>query len=272
VVTSQTVRGWRKGLGIALIASGCQFSDSSTGAETDTDDASSGTAGSSATATADPSGDSQPTSESQGSGPTSDTDAGGETSTDSDASSTTGPACEPFSVWVWAAQVPDDATTLVKTAAGELPPVEGERVTFLRARFSAEGAATIPFEVPCEDAVTVWGLTWDALGDDVSNADAYLAGIDVAPRAIEDEGMRWEYGCDHADAGWQWNRLRDTAEACEGMDAYAPVLEVGEHALHLANPEIISDEPEFNFTGLAAIVVTNDPAFDPLAEYDPNAE
>ncbi len=181
-------------------------------------------------------------------------------------STTTGPACEPFALWIWAGDVPEEDTTFQLTQAVDLPDFEDEPVDFLRTTVAGEGTAAFTFEVPCTDAVQIWALTWDAAGDDVSNADAYTVGVDVDPG----EGQRWEYGCDNADREWRWYRVRETGKACDDGGELEPVLEAGMHHLQVSNEEPVSDEPMFNFTGITAVVVTNDPDLDPLDTYDPS--
>lgn len=264
MVISRFVRMWSRWLPAALIVSGCQFASAGDGADTDTDGTEAGSGETGMTSNVEPTTDPTDASESD---PDSDTTAtsGPAGSTGAAEGSTGVAACEPFALWLWAEDVAERDTTFEHREADDLPFFEDEPVIFLRTRTAGEGTAAFRFEMPCTDAVQLWALTWDALGDDVSNADAYTVGIDERPG----EGVQWEYGCDNEERAWRWYRIRDTGNACDADGELAPALEAGEHHVQMSNMEPVSGQPMFNFTGVAAVVVTNDPDFDPIATFDP---
>ena len=264
MVISRFVRVWFAGVCAALFAAGCQFESSGGTADTDTD-------GTSSESSAGPTGGGPGTSGNPSSdGTTSDDDD--DTTAVSDpgsTSETTGvEACDPFTLWLWAEDVPDDATTLIKTPAGELPPIDEEPVIFLRAAQGGQGAAAFAFEMPCTARVRATGLVWDA-AEGIDNADGYLVGVDMDEATLETEGVFWHYGCETTRRGWSWQQLSDDGETCKGPGPIELTLEAGPHRLQIANRERVNNMPMFNFTGIAAVVITNDPSFDPHTEYDP---
>lgn len=150
-----------------------------------------------------------------------------------------------------------------------LPPLDGAPVTFLRATTSFEGYATFDFDVPCDDVVSIYGLAYDTDGTSPANADAFTFAIDVDPAGPAD--LRWEYGCDNSTKGqqWNWHQVRDTGLACTPGDLATP-LSMGAHTVSFLNAEISNNNPQFNFSGLAAIAITNDPTYLPNDDYEPN--
>lgn len=271
MVISHSVKNGLNTVLIALAASGCLFSAEAEDTDgdtegTDTEAAETGAmtsspASSSTTSTSDPS-----TSTSDPSTSTSDP-----ATTDGSSSSTStgsGAACDPFAEWVWAVDVPDEDTTFVKTDANILPLIEGEPVVFLRSVMANQGTAALSFDIPCTDEAIFWALTWDS-GEGVDNADAYRFGLDQSTEEVTEEGGRWEYGCDNNAIRWAWYRIRETGFECDPDGELEVMLEEGEHHLQINNAEPVSGNPQFNFTGIAALVVTNDPDFDPSTEYDP---
>lgn len=276
MVISRIVRNGLKWVLLPVLVSGCQFSSGSGDTDTDTDTEGADTESAETGATSAPS---TTTSSSTTAGMSTGSSSSTPDSTSIDPSSSTGdeststgsdPACEFFTEWIWATDVPDDATTLAKTPSPILPLIDEEEVIFLRATVGGEGTAALAFDVPCSDEVILWALAWDADGD-VGNADAYQIGLDQDTKQVADSGARWEYGCDNDTRQWAWYRVRDTGRRCDPGGEVEPTLEAGEHHLQINNAEPVSGDPQFNFTGLAALVVTNDPDFDPRMEYDPNA-
>ncbi len=277
MVISRPVPNRLKWVLIPIIAAGCQFSPGSDGADTDTDtdtdaaetgDATSAVSTASSTEeTSDTASTATATTTTEGS--TTDSPSSGSSTAGDDTSTGSEPACEPFAQWVWADDVPDDDTTFSKTDSMNLPLFEDEPVVFLRSLMSGVGTAELAFEVPCTDEVVFWALVWDADGNGVDNADAYQFGLNQTTEEVAEEGSRWEYGCDNEERRWAWYPIRDTGRACDPGETFELPLEAGPHHLQINNPEAISNNPEFNFTGLAALVVTNDPAYDPVADYDP---
>ncbi len=270
----------------ALVIAACQFETSGGGADTD---------GGSSTSTDDsgsPTGDSLVTTNGNTASTTS-AETSGSTSTDPSTSSgstggdssTTGSAddmtsdsasgCAPFVDFTWAEDVPDEDTNYSQTEALSLPPIDGEPVFFLRSNTPGLGTAAIVFDVACPDDVFYWVLAWDAQGDDPSNSDAYLVGVDIEANEIGRDSPRWEYGCDNdfEGSGWQWYRVRETGDDCADGGELVDALDEGEHLLRLSNREPVSvmGPIMFDFTGIAAVVATNDPDYDPNDDYDPSS-
>ncbi len=276
MVISQNVAIGLRWVFIALIAAGCQFSSGAGGAEggtdtegadtegADTEGADTGAVETTAATSPSTSTGSTSTSTTSSTSPSSSTD--GESGTTG-----SGTVCERFATWIWAVDVPDEATTLTKTPAPILPLIDDEEVVFLRAVTGGQGTAALSFEMPCSDEAIFWALAWDAAGA-VENADAYRVGLDQDTEQVAERGARWEYGCDNASRRWAWYRVRETSRECAPGGELQPTLDAGEHHLQLNNAEPVSGDPEFNFTGLAALVVTNDPQYDPRADYDPSPQ
>jgi len=276
MVISQVVLNGLKWVLIPLIASGCQFSSGAdTDGETDTDADTEGETSSAATEVTGTTSTTNPTT-TAGSTTTGSTSLGtastsSPSTTGGDTSSTgSEPGCEPFAEWVWATDVPDEETTLAKTPSPILPEIDKAQVVFLRSVTGGQGTAALSFDVPCSDEVFFWALAWDAAGG-VENADAYQIGLDQDTEQVAERGARWEYGCDNDVRRWAWYRVRDTGSECDPDGELEPTLDAGEHHLQINNAEPVSGDPQFNFTGLAALVVTNDPDYDPHVEYDPGA-
>ncbi len=256
-----------------ILAVGCQFAGDGGG---DTDAGSSGetsatgtgqTAGEASSTTPTTQGDADDTTAEVTSTTSEATSTAGESTSTAGDSGTTADACPPFALWLWASNVPPEDTSFQLSEASELAEFDGEPVMFFRSSVDGAGRAAFAFDLPCADTVMLWGLTWDALGADTSNADAYEVGVDIEP---DDASERWEYGCDNDARGWGWYPVRGTGERCAADDPLEPELEAGPHVLRLRNPEDITNNPQFDFTGIAAVVVTNDPNYDPSDEYDPS--
>ncbi len=270
----------------ALVLSGCSL-DSNGGGDDDTDtetDSGSGTEsdptsptgptagattpGMTTQTTMDPSTtDATATDSSSGSGTDADTtgsDSGSET-TDPTAEN-----CRPFQDFIWTADLPDEASTFNESDANSLPELDGEPVPFLWGQNAGEGFTTIAFETPCEDDVFLWVLGWDAEGNDPDNSDSFHFGLDQ--EEVTTDSAIWEYGCDNSfrGRGWQWYRVRETADDCGDDPAGPYALDAGEHTFTVVPREGASFQPiDFNFSGLAAFVATNDPDYDPADDYDP---
>lgn len=267
MVISRFVRMWFAGVCAALLATGCQFGAGGGDAGTDTDDNTSNETG---TTDDGPTPGTNAVTTSNTTGSDDDDDATADPDPDSSTTaSTAADDCEPFTLWLWAEDVADDDTTLNKTPAMELPLLDGESVTFLRSVQGGQGTAAFSFEMPCTATVRAMGLVWDA-AEGIDNADAYLVGVDMDEAALETEGAWWHYGCATEARGWSWEDLSDDGEACEGPGPIEFMLEAGSHHLQIANREQVNNAPQYNFTGIAAIVITNDPTADPSAEYDPS--
>ncbi|MGH1345683.1 MAG: hypothetical protein ACRBN8_29230 [Nannocystales bacterium] len=260
---------------LSLIASGCQFSsgaedtdtDGDTEADTEAVEIQTGGPG----ATTAPATSTGSTTAGTSTSGTPSTSTSAPTTTDEGDTTSTGsePACDPFAQWLWATDVPDEDTTFAKTESPILPLIDKEQVVFLRSIMANQGTAALSFEVPCSDDVILWALTWDAAGT-VDNSDAFQVGLNQDTKQVADSGTYWEYGCDNEQRRWAWYRVRDTGRACEPGGELEPTLDAGEHHLQINNVGPVSGGPEFDFAGLAALVVTNDPDYDPSTEYDPN--
>ncbi len=255
---------------LLIFVTGCQFAGGGIGGtDADTEDTTGETGATEAGPTEGEASSTTPTTESgTTTSPTGTTTTAtsGLSSSTSDDPTTSGNACDPFRLLLWAEDVPPEDTTFPLSEADQLPPFDGAPVFFLRSSASEAGRAAFSFDVPCADTVMFWGLTWDALGADTSNADAYVVGVDTDP---DRRSPRWEYGCDNDVGQWAWYRMRDTQERCTEGGELEPLLVEGPHALRLRNREPVSTRPQFNFTGRAAVVVTNDPDYDPHEDYDP---
>lgn len=269
MVISHSVKNGLNSVLIALAASGCLFSAEAGDTDgdtdgTDTEAAETGAMTSSPASTSTSTTSTSTTSTSDPSTSTSDPSTTDDTSTSTGSEAT----CDPFAAWVWAVDVPDEDTTFVKTDADILPPIEGEPVVFLRSVMANQGTAALSFDIPCTDDAIFWALAWDS-GEEVDNADAYQIGLDQSAEEVTEDGVRWEYGCDNNAIGWAWYRVRETGFECDPDGELEATLDEGEHHLQINNAEPVSGSPQFNFTGLAALVVTNDPEYDPRTEYDP---
>ncbi|MEM6291195.1 MAG: hypothetical protein AAGA54_08015 [Myxococcota bacterium] len=276
--------GRRVWLGAAAVLMACQFETSSADTDTDgtsstgDDDAGSPTSNSLVTTN----GSTSSTTDGTSSGRTTETDSTsrgvtGEPSTTTgavDETSDSASGCAPFVDFTWAVDIPEEDTNYAPTNAMSLPELDGEPVIFLRSTTPGLGTAAIAFDVPCADDVFYWVLAWDAQGNDPSNADAYVIGLNIEADEIGPDSPRWEYGCDndYDGPGWQWYRIRETGDDCADGGEIVDALEEGEHRLRLSNREPASTTGPimFNFTGIAAVVATNDPDYDPHDDYDPS--
>ncbi|MEM7158586.1 MAG: hypothetical protein AAF799_37445 [Myxococcota bacterium] len=198
------------------------------------------------------------------------TSEGSTSEADDSTSSSSGPdpvtgtdteACEPTE--------PD--TLLWAEDALVLPPMELREAIYLpgkpqmaRSLLAEMGSVTFGFELECASTVTIFGLVWDiAQGTQPDNSDSFLVSVDGQPEEL------WEYGCQTeglGDMAWAWLPL----EAAGPMDCSPTMmsfeLEAGTHELTLRNREQGVGE---DFAAIAALVVTDDPSFDPVTLYDP---
>ena len=243
------------------VAAGC-FSEptasdgvGSTGASSGDDAAT--TSSSSGLSTAD--GDATGSSGSVEPGSTSSMDA--ESSSGAASSSTTG-SCEarepPKLMWA------EDATLVPPM---ELVPAVLLPDTPMLARSYAGDAGTIvfDFDLPCAATVEIHALVWDAISgvQPPDDPDSYFVSVDRQREEI------WTYGCATGrvrDGTWLWQRVAGTTRAaCDG-DTLTFDLEAGPHELALRNRESGGD---FVYAGIAAVVITDDPTFDPETLYEP---
>lgn len=143
------------------------------------------------------------------------------------------------------------------------PVLPGEPMA---ARSYAGGAGTIAFtfELPCATSVEIHALVRDAIaGVQPDDPDSYFVSVDRQPEEI------WTYGCATGRLGndtWLWQRLAVTSRAECDAEPLAFDLDAGPHELVLRNRE---SGGNLEYAAIAAVVVTDDPAFDPKRLYDP---
>jgi hypothetical protein len=197
-------------------------------------------------------------------GSSSGTDGTSETSTAAvNDESTTEDACGadlPALLWV------EDATV---TLPMDVAIVSILPDTPLMARsYTAElGAVTFEIDLSCPTELTVFGLVWDLVeGAEPQNADSYYVTVDGLPVPEP----TWAYGCETMGLGnesWSWQPLSVwTGMGCSSVP-YGIVLDAGLHELTFRNRE--GGSGGIDAAAIAAIVVTDDPAFDPSTLYDP---
>jgi hypothetical protein len=134
--------------------------------------------------------------------------------------------------------------------------------------YTAElGAVTFEIDLSCPTELTVFGLVWDLVeGAEPQNADSYYVTVDGLPVPEP----TWAYGCETMGLGnesWSWQPLSVwTGMGCSSVP-YGIVLDAGLHELTFRNRE--GGSGGIDAAAIAAIVVTDDPAFDPSTLYDP---
>lgn len=131
------------------------------------------------------------------------------------------------------------------------------------------GDVTFTFDLPCAGSFYVWGLVWDFWPGGFANADPdsfYIAGTEAAD-------ITWRYGCQTQDddSGLSWQPLQrldkqpcfvtpvvlQTEEATVGQQLSFRNREAGDLVW---DPEV---------AGIAAIVISSDPDFNPYDLYTP---
>lgn len=200
-----------------------------------------------------------------GSSATSSSDDGASTSSTGEPATTTGtdsddcmPTAEPTTLlWV------EDALVL--------PPMELREAIYLpgkpqmaRSLLAEMGTVTFGIELECPATVSVFGLVWDIAGGPFpDNSDSFLVSIDGKPEEL------WEYGCQTEGMGdmvWAWLPLEAAGPMACSATEMSFELEAGAHELTFRNREQGTGE---DFAAIAALVVTDDPSFDPVSLYDP---
>lgn len=190
--------------------------------------------------------------------------------------SSTGDPCAnppPVQELLW---VDGDATTQDMDLVESMVLPDGPNGPVIAARSYAEGVgtATFPFDAACEGRLFFWGLVWDENdGINQNNADSFYFTFDEVPTT--NSGMVWLYGCGTEgmpDGSWSWQPLANVVEidnqnGCVDGDIDPPQFTAGPHDLVLLNRESGFD---LNFAAIAALVVSDDPDFDPATLYDPN--
>jgi hypothetical protein len=134
--------------------------------------------------------------------------------------------------------------------------------------YTAElGTVTFEIDLSCPTELTVSALVWDLVeGAEPQNADSYYVTVDGLPVPEP----TWAYGCETMGLGnesWSWQPLSVwTGMGCSSVP-YGIMLDAGLHELTFRNRE--GGSGGIDAAAIAAIVVTDDPAFDPSTLYDP---
>lgn len=257
------------------------------GASNETEDGSSGTAGSTSavsgipptTVTPGDDDDDGPADTTTG-GPATTGDTTGEAPTDTgSADTTTGEATgTEDTTGVDACAEPPPLSLLLLSADAEVTkPMElvesmvlPDNESFARSFVEDEGTITFEFEVECDYEVIVHGLVWDRFDGFgmPSNPDSYFVVIDD-----DDKGeLLWPYGCqtvDQGDALWAWLPIVPIADKACGEAPLVLSLEAGTHTIELRNREGGGGD---NFAGVTGLAITDDAEFDPLTLFDPYPE
>lgn len=127
------------------------------------------------------------------------------------------------------------------------------------------GTITFEFELPCPTTLYVHALVWDVTGGALpENADSFHVSVDGGSEWV------WAYGCatqGMGDGVWAWLPINEWTEV--DCDATPVTLELpaGVHEIRLRNREAGAGN---DFAAVAAMVVSDDPSFDPTSLYDPN--
>jgi len=128
------------------------------------------------------------------------------------------------------------------------------------------GSASFSFELACPTTVSFLGLVWDyQAGATPQNPDSYYFSVDglPVPEAV------WAYGCTTtglADQTWSWQQVSSwTMMDCDSTP-FEVELAAGTHEITLLNREAGGG---IDAAAIIAIVVTEDPSFDPNTFYDP---
>jgi hypothetical protein len=187
--------------------------------------------------------------------------SGGSTTDDCDRAAT-------FAELIWVQDLPAAATVDMELVESVSLIYDGETVTFARSLTEDLGSVTFEFDTECDGDVYIWGLVFDWISNPASgNADSYWYGIDADGVA---DGDAWAYGCDSTSSGWAWRRLRHYLASPCMTEPEVPSLDAGSHTFNLLNREPgETGITTFNFAGVAAIAISNDEMYDPLADYDP---
>lgn len=178
-------------------------------------------------------------------------------------SSSTGEPCGlelPALLWV-------EAATITAPMGLEVVPILPDMPLMARSYAADAGTVTFEIELSCPTDLTVFGLVWDHVeGAEPQNADSYYVTIDGLPVT---EPV-WAYGCQTMGLGpdsWSWQQLTEWTGVGCNTNPYDIMLDAGLHELTFRNREAGSGG--IDAAAIVAIVVTDDPNFDPSALYDP---
>lgn len=271
-------------------ATACAFDSSTNGSGgavgSTTDDASS----SGAPATSTPGGPSSsdataPPTTDDSNGPTPTTDP---SATESDASSSTtssemdtettvgeatdttmDPCATPatFVELIWVQDLPANATTDMQLEESISLVLDGMPVIYARSLMADVGSVRFEFDIECAGEVYFWGLVFDWVPLQTAGPDSYWYGIDDDAMA---GGDAWVYGCTTTMSTWSWQPVQHYNGSVCNTDPLVPTLDAGPHMFSLLNREPGTTGIEvYNFAGVAAIAITNDPDYDPNSDYTP---
>ena len=188
-----------------------------------------------------------------------------------DAATTSAVNCD--STWSVIAWVEDGVATTppmeIAPAWGGLPGMPDVAYTP-----SASGDVTFELEVPCDGNATVFTLTWDLYRGGgpcgVSHSDSFDVGLDGGATNIF-----WGYGCANCDGNdqeWFWADVEDFTglNDCDIGVPWTPYIEAGTRTLTFGGRESgDANLPTPNASAIAAVLISNDPAFDPNTVFQP---
>ncbi len=170
---------------------------------------------------------------------------------------------------------PENIVDMEAVRAVFLPPFEGNTVLFYRSFEAGVGSVQFDFDLDlgegCTQELSVWGLVWDDAPMISSNADSFWVGIDEDPMIGQQE---WRYGCPTSRGeSWAWKALYvAVGERCS-VEQAQPIFSHGSHSLSLLNVDDGFSAPGagiYDFAGVVAIAISDDPSFDPNTILEPS--
>ena len=182
---------------------------------------------------------------------------------DGDSGESEGADCdEPFAEIWWAEDADLEAPMELIPASS----AQGEPM-FAKSEQQDEGIVAFNVDVPCAGEYYAWGLVWDLAPGAYGVADPDSFYVDAGGPEVT-----WRYGCQTGglSRAVSWQRVQSLVEQpCDVEEVVVSLDAPGEHAVAFRNRE---PGYESGVAAIGAVVISNDPDFDPYELYEPYAD
>lgn len=148
----------------------------------------------------------------------------------------------------------------------EVAPLLPDMPMLARSYAGSAGTITFAFDLSCPAAIEIHALVRDPIaGAGASDdPDSYFVTVDDGDEEV------WTYGCGTEGVGdqtWLWQRVSISTEAACDTTPLSLELAAGAHEVTLRNRESGGGT---EYAAIVALIVSDDPRFDPATVYDPS--